>query len=174
MKRRKWIILLALVALLLILKVTSGIDFWFRNGIHIVYKRAPIDVASPSGQYRLVESVDYSGRCIIISIMDKHSLDILYTADYAYPSRYATNVFWSKMNDDFWVITSDIGWHYYRFANDSWSDDNWVGVDYSEDNKTLTSAFVHVRNDGTDDTVIALDLDDIPDEVLKYMLTSKI
>lgn len=165
--RRRGMVIAIIVVAVLAYGVYAGVDFYYYQGPHLVFKNAPIGMSSPSGQYRMIESVDLTGRVMFFSVVDNKTMEILYTCGKPYMTKYDIKMTWANKSDDFHLISSDTGSQFYHYENGSWNGDWWLEIAFDK-SKNIVDAYIHAYGGVEEAQTIPYNILDIPDCVIEY------
>lgn len=141
--------------------------------VMMIQQASPISYSqankSQSGQFMLLESSSQAWRVRLFSVIPIPATDdkLLYTTPTWFSGRWPVKELWGNMNDDFFVLTSDIGPLCYVFNGSTWDEYSLKKHAGSDDYYLRPLEFSVINNDRSMyDRVYSKD--NIPEEVIQF------
>ncbi|MCL2487594.1 MAG: hypothetical protein FWE80_02810 [Oscillospiraceae bacterium] len=145
--------------------------------VTVFFSRPPetkaFDNLSPDGQYILMESTGADGYFRIYSIINKQN-NIIYTTPTWYAARgglldsFYVEGMWALKNNDFFVISNDVGLILYSYEKGSWKNKFTVDILTNPDG-TEYAVITKWETEREKEVVQDYDIDNLPERVKEYL-----
>lgn len=126
---------------------------------------------SYDGSYYMIETIGDYGRFVTYNIISPSNSDAkisFTTPRWFSASFFSVEGIWGLKNNDFFVLSSDIGLTFYHFNGETWTDEYQIKV-YEDDNcKKIAKILIINTNPEEKEMEYDYDIGNLPQKVLDY------
>ena len=121
--------------------------------------------------FEILEMIEANDKSVVFAVhpCDGYWEDIAFVSP-RYSRLFVTQVYWANRNYDFFVLSHDTGVHPYIFQNGTWESGYVLKITSSEQNG-VSARLVKVPTDGSSEISTEYDIDNIPQEIVDYLLS---
>ena len=126
---------------------------------------------SDNNSYELLKMIESKNKSVVFAVRDS---DNSFEKINYYSSRYSyyksTNGFWANKNNDFFVLSHDIGVDVYIFQNNTWESGYTIKITKLQKNEYKTELLKIPVIDNAE-LLYEYDIENIPEPILDYLIT---
>lgn len=138
-------------------------------------KRNIIGIESPDSKYMLLEvNNNKKGQITFIVIDNLFQFRIIYTTPNLYSGMFYIEGFWGNKNNDFFILSSDVGYEVFRyehdenledniFDNSTWQDGYILNI-YKDSSGKKYAELINIETEEAEE----YDIENIPKKIIDY------
>jgi len=120
---------------------------------------------SINNDFEMLKMIQNNNKSVVFAIRncnDDFEKIMYYTPRYSY--YLGVDVYWSNTNNDFFVLSHDVGVEVFVYKNDIWEDGYFIKIKKSKDNEYEAKLENYLNQE-----IVIYDINSIPKEVLDYL-----